>query len=232
MNLKRALAFLCGFAFAVSSIGVASAAVELGDLIENGDSISSGDKLFSDFTFTPTGDFDPETTINVIPIIDNDGNVGIRFQGGFSDLTGGDSSGFSISYLVTVLDPNLAITGITLQGNPTAILSGVGQFDLSLDGLPNTLSIYDNADAGETDLLDATTLEEPVTQLQVNVDFSATAGSVGGVTASFVDQTFAQSNVVPEFSAIGTWLTLMAGVFGCVLVSKLRRPAEEPVRKR
>ena len=52
-----------------------------------GATIVVGDKTFGGFTYTITGDMPAASLVNVIPITDNAGNFGIRFQGAFIDTT-------------------------------------------------------------------------------------------------------------------------------------------------
>ena len=216
-RLAASLAFATIFSLATS----AHSAVALSDLISNNDSFVSGGLVFSDFTFTTAGNVTPETEVNVDSVTDQDGNFGIRFQGGFADLQGGGSSGFTISYNVAFADPFMNITGAMLQGNPTAILSGVGSFTETFVGLGiDPLVVFDNANTGETDFIDSTSIIPPSNQLQVELDFFGEAGTPGGVTGSFVDQTFS-GGVVPEISSIATWGILMLAV-GCVCVLNRR----------
>ena len=215
------LAASFAFAAIVSFATSAHSAVALSDLISNNDTFISGGLVFSDFTFTTVGNVTPETEVNVDSVTDQDGNFGIRFQGGFSDLQGGGSSGFTISYNVAFVDPLMNITGAMLQGNPTAIISGLGSFTETFTGLGiDPLVIFDNADTGETDFIDSTSIIPPSNQLQVELDFFGEAGTPGGVTGSFVDQTFA-GGVVPEVSSAATWGVLMLAV-GCACVLNRR----------
>jgi hypothetical protein len=203
------------FSFAQSS----SAAVALSDLIAGNDSFASGDLVFDQFSFTGLGGINNSIDINVHAINGSDGSPGIRFQGGFSDLPGNGPSGFTISYVVTAAG---LIDHTTLLGNPIAILSGLGTMTSMLGG--DTLKIFDNADTGMTDLLVSADLSSPATSFAVQLDFLAEAGGVGGVTASFVDQTFSGGGVVPEISSLGTWLTLMMGGVGFCLFNYYRKP--------
>ena len=59
-------------------------AVLLSELVDDG-SITAGDKEFSDFTYASTNDMPDASGVNVIPIKDDAGNFGIRFQGAFID---------------------------------------------------------------------------------------------------------------------------------------------------
>ena len=61
----------------------------------------------------------------------------------------------------------------------------------------------------------------PSNQLQVELDFFGEAGTPGGVTGSFVDQTFSGGGVVPEISSVATWGVLMLAV-GCFCVLNRR----------
>lgn len=215
------LAASFAIAAVLSFTASAHSAVALFDLINNNESFVSGGLVFSDFTFTTAGDVTPETEVNVDSVTDQDGNFGIRFQGGFADLQGGGSSGFTIGYTVAFADPLMNITGAMLQGNPTAILNGIGSFTETFVGLGvDPLVVFDNANTGETDFIDSTSIIPPSNQLQVELDFFGEAGTPGGVTGSFVDQTFS-GGVVPEVSSIATWGFLML-VVGCVCILNRR----------
>ena len=75
-----------------------------------------GDKLFSDFVYSWINNMPTPANVNVVAI-SNGGNVGIRFQGSFSDLpdVGAQlASDASISFKVSVLDTDMKIAGAKL----------------------------------------------------------------------------------------------------------------------
>ncbi len=205
------------------------AATILGDeilldlLIEEELSITVGDKLFTDFGYASTGDMPSAAGVNVIPIMDTDGNFGIRFQGAFVDLASSpDGSDALITYKVSVLDDSMQIVGANLQGNP-ALLGDFGSISVVESFLPDVdtvvLEIFDDEFLG-LQMTDTTTLDDPTSMLLVQKDISAIAvgeQGEGTATLSFVDQTFIQ---VPEPTALGL---LSLGLAGLALAGTRRR---------
>jgi hypothetical protein len=173
------------------------------------------DKTFSDFEYTRTGDMPIAANINVTGIQDDDGNYGIRFQGGFMDLplsTPGPSDAL-IEYVVTAGD-NYLISDAHLAGNPN-VLGNVGSISVTETFLPlgqageYTMEIFDDENANIAQLMDVTFFDPPVKSLNVQKDILAVALANGqSVTLSFVDQTFSQV-IVPEPI---TLVSLVAGV--------------------
>lgn len=200
--------------------GVARGAiVPLSDLLEDGATIQSGDKIFSDFEFLKTGDMPGAENINVETIQAENGDYGIRFQGGFIDLPGGDASDVLVRFNVSVpVGSNLAIDGVTLSANP-AVFEGPGLASVTETFLPKVtdelMVIYDFGD-GTNKLLDSIQFNEAFTTLPVQKDVILfAAGETGSATMSFFDQTFSQ---VPEPSGI---LLTLCGLFG--LLSQRKR---------
>src|SRR2546427_7354512 len=89
-------------------VAPAAYAVPLSTLVSGGTK-TCGDKLFSDFYYSSTGDMPTPLYVNV-DCITVEGNLGLRFQGGFVDGPGGGSSDAVLSYIVTVTDPRFVIT--------------------------------------------------------------------------------------------------------------------------
>jgi len=162
-----------------------------------GHGILVGDKLFTGFGAVATGDMPGPGSINVIGIVDVGGNLGIRFQAFFSDQVGGGPSDVLITYHVHVTDPTLQITDAHLRGNPV-VSGGTGIFNVTetFTGLPNTMQIF-AVSPGATQSTDSTVFANPVTDLDVQKDIGAFAGT-GVPNDSFIDQTFSQTRHVPE----------------------------------
>jgi len=193
-----------------------------------GATIVVGDKTFGGFTYTTTGDMPAASLVNVVPITDDDGNFGIRFQGAFIDTTGAaGGSDALITYDVTA-GANRLISDAHLQGNPSR-LGQFGSISVTETFLPLgaagefTMRIYDDQNINPPKLVDSTIFTTPVKTLHVQKDIlglakvnqqSPTAPST--VTLSFVDQTFSQI-VVPEPA---TMALLFAGTFGFVLMRR------------
>ena len=100
----------------------------LTDVIAQG--IQVGDKLFDDFLFIPSG-----TQPTIVPNSDMiqvtgvfiNGDYGLKFNGGWS-AGGGQIAATSMTYSVTVLDPQMQIDGMELW------TSGVGVLGTDQDG--------------------------------------------------------------------------------------------------
>jgi hypothetical protein len=176
-----------------------------------------GDKTFTNFTYNFTGDMPIAANVNVIPITDDFGNFGIRFQGAFIDTTG-DPGGSDalITYTVTAAQ-GMLISDAHLQGNPS-LLGTQGSISVTETFLPLSqvppyqMKIYADQNLG-VKMTDQTAFT-PIQSLNVQKDILALAklpGSTGTpqtVTMSFVDQTFSQ---VPEASAV---TMALIGCFG------------------
>jgi hypothetical protein len=202
--------------------------VVLSTLVVPGATIVVGDKTFGGFTYTITGDMPPAPLVNVIPITDDAGNFGIRFQGAFIDTTGivGGSDAL-ITYNVTA-GANHLISDAHLEGNPTR-LGTLGSMSVVETFLPvgaqgqNTMKIYDDQNFPTPKLIDNTVFATPVKSLNVQKDILGLAkvnpNSPEGaqtVTLSFVDQTFSQI-IIPEPTTVAL---LFVGTFGFVLIGR------------
>jgi len=184
-----------------------------------------GDKTFGGFTYTITGDMPPAPLVNVIPITDDAGNFGIRFQGAFIDTTGvvGGSDAL-ITYNVTA-GANHLISDAHLEGNPSR-LGTLGSISVTETFLPLggngqfTMKIYDDQNINPPKLIDNTVFTTPVKTLNVQKDILGLAkigtGGTQTVTISFVDQTFSQI-VIPEPTTVGL---LFAGTLGFALIRR------------
>ncbi|MCA9216234.1 MAG: PEP-CTERM sorting domain-containing protein [Planctomycetales bacterium] len=199
------------------SIGRAEV-VPLSDLV-NGGTVQSGDKVFSNFTYLVTGDMPAAGDVNVETITDQDGKHGLRFQGGFTDVSGGSSSDAVITFDVSVAPGNgNLISGATLAANP-AVFNGEGLASITETFLPDVtddkLVVYDFG-GGDDKLLDSTVFANALATLHVQKDIILHAtGENAGVTLSFVDQTFEQ---VPEPAT----LSLLLGALGLIALRRRR----------
>ena len=180
---------------------VLDSGILLSELIANDGTITVGDKEFSDFSYAATGDAPPATGVNVFGIIDEIGNFGLRFQGGFFDAPGDGASDSLITYLITVTDPNNAIIGARMQGNTDIVGNGNGpSFATVTDTfLPQVtdenLTIFESRAEG-VDLDNSLFFGTSFTVLNAQKDILmfAADGDVA-TTVSFVDQTYYQ---IPE----------------------------------
>jgi hypothetical protein len=202
---------------AASSITL-GAPVVLSTLLDSG-SVQVGDKLFDQFSYSATGDMPSSSGVNVIEIVDGDGNFGIRFQGGFVDLFGGGPSDALITYRVTATDPLFLISDVRLSGNP-AVIGPEGE-ESGLIGVVETFLLDDpfielvifDIKPGSTQLVDGAFLTGPLRTLHVQKNILAFANVEGNAaTLSFVDQTFSQV-AVPEPSTISLLILGLAAMW-------------------
>ena len=204
------------------------AGVALSDLIMNNGSVISGDKLFDQFSYSYTGDMPSGNGVEILPV-QNNGQYGIRVFGGFDDLGGGGPSTATLGYRVTVLDPNLGITGGLLYGNPAVLKNGFFTIEASFASLPpsKSLMIYDKVPGG-TQLWDDVEFDSVYPSIEVQVNLTGdTTSATGAVTASFFDTAFTQG-VVPEPASLLIWMG-SALLFGIVAIVQRRRlPSVSP----
>jgi len=201
-----AAAMLLAAAPAVSLAGLVTTSSEnLATLIANGDSIQVGDKLFSNFAYSSTGNMPASSGVNVNPFTDASGNFGLGFQGAFLDAIGGGSSTASITYTVTVLDPNLQISDAHLSGNPAVLPdAGTGTMDVTeTSTAPGSLTIFDHNPGGNR-LTDSLVFGSTHPSLTVTTNIVGAAGT-GVATLSLIDETFSQTRVVPEPASLVLW---------------------------
>jgi len=205
----------------------AQGAVKLSELINNGGLIIHGDKQFDRFSYSFTGEMPAPELVNVVPIMDLDENLGIQFQGSFTDLFSSQGgSDALIRYRVTVLDPARRITDAHLFGNPellgdTGSISVTETFAFDVTG-EYQMSIFEDETAGSRNA--ASTVFEPRSILQVTKDISAIAGPTGTVTLSFIDQTFSQIDIpIPEASGVSLMLIGLGCLAGMRFVRRHRR---------
>ena len=209
------------FSFAASSFAatiVLGPSIPLSDLLAPSAFIEVGDKKFTDFTYAFTGNVPSATGVNVIPIQDMAGNWGIRFQGGFLDLPGGNSSDALITFNVTATDLTMLISDVHLAANVAVAGTGVSAVvETFLPSFPNS-SLLVLATPGSTILTDSIIFDTPVRTLPVQKDIILFAEGAGSAALlSFVDQTFSQvpdpnQNEIAEPATIS-----MVGLLGMFL---------------
>jgi hypothetical protein len=225
------LLLMTGFSPWIASCAAATiigTPVALSTLVVPGGSIVVGDKTFTKFTYSITGDMPPAPLVNVIPITDNAGNFGIRFQGAFIDTTGAaGGSDALITYDVTA-GANHLISDAHLEGNPSR-LGPLGSMSVTETFLPLgangqfTMKIYDDQNVTPPKLIDNTVFPIPVKTLSVQKDILGLAkvspqspDLPQTVTLSFVDQSFSQITI-PEPTTLGL---LFAGTLGFALMRR------------
>ena len=182
-----------------------------------------GDKKFTQFGYTFTGEMPDAAGVNVVPILDDLGNYGIRFQGFFTDLASSQGgSDVTITYKVEVTDPRRVITDAHLQGNPTLGngtqgrhgLAQVVETFLPIGELGEYTMVISDDEALPTPVLTAWTyFNPPVKMLSVQKDIGvlAVAGNPSP-SISFIDQTYSQN--IPEPATVALAVIGMIALSG------------------
>jgi len=218
-----------GVGWAAQGVTIMTSAVTLDSLLTPGATVVVGDKVFSDFGYLATGDMPTALLVNVQGILSDVGNLGLRFQGGFQDHTGGGASDALITYTVTSLGGR--ITDAHLDSN----LNILGNLDTTAYGTITETFVPDDPTVHVTNfhfnpvpvlLHDQVVWGPPgYTHLHVQKDILLDAGpnSIfnGVANMSFVDQTYSQ---VPAPAAVWGG-ALLAGVG--VLLRRWKRSSPE-----
>ena len=154
-------------------------------------------------TYTGTGQMPLAANVNVAPVTDSLGNVGIRFTGGFTDAPDAgiqQASDAVITYKVSSLTGLLS--GVRLAGDPlvaggTGVMSVTETFQAGI-APPQQIDIHSVVNPGVNDLklYDSATFSPTQSIEVVNKGILAYNGG-GFPTLSYIDQTFAQQ-AVPE----------------------------------
>ena len=200
-SARSALIFAAPAAYAAS--------VTLGSLIADGGTITDGDKVFSDFSYVPTGTAPSADDIAVIPFTNGAGEYGIQFSGSFlaSGAANGDAT---ISYVVTVNNPLWRIDDATAFSIGSALNGGFWDVSETLFAGTNaigTLTTFNDSNDG-SQLSDHTTFD-PVTSILVVKDVGF-HGNGGVADLSVLDQNFSQV-MIPEPA---TWVMMALGFAG------------------
>lgn len=176
-----------------------------------------GDLVFDNFEYAWTGQMPSPAGINVLPIVDDNGYPGLRFQGGFVDDAGGDASDSLITFTVTstgalISDAHLAANPDLFGGTPGTGLAAVTETFLP-EITDDSITTYDNGSIEQ--LSDLIVFDTPQQSVNVQKDILLMSAENGaGAGLSFVDQTF---SLVPEPSA-------QFGLLGAVIgLATLRR---------
>jgi len=228
--LGMVLVILAAGAATCSAATIIGQPVLLSSLLGGG-SIVSGDKTFDAFTYLPTGDMPPATSVNVVAIQDDLGNFGIRIQGNFLDIAASAGGSDALVTFNVTAGPNRLISDVHMQGNPVLLgtfgsVSVVETFlPFCADPVACVLKIYNDNSLSPPGVLTASTiLPTPTKTLPVQKDIAAYAlanpqnpsGQGQTATLSFVDQTFSQI-VIPEPA---TAALVLAGALGLLLVRR------------
>jgi hypothetical protein len=185
----------------------AQATVTLASLIADGGTITDGDKVFSDFSYTPSGDAPPAADIAVIPFTNGAGEYGIQFSNSFT-AAGTDFGDAALSYVVTVNNSHWRIDDATAFSVGTAINGGFWDVSETLFAGTSAIGTLTTFDGIGSQFSDHTTFD-PVSSILVIKDISF-HGNGGLADLSVLDQNFSQT-AVPEPS---TWAMMLLGFVG------------------
>ncbi len=168
----------------------------LSTLMTPGETIQVGDLLFSNFSYSPTGDMPDPSAINVNPYTSISGDAGLNFQGSFVDFLGASGSDGVIGYTVATLTPGDLITSAALSGVPT-VLGGSGVVSVTESFQPTNFS----------DTLSIFSISPGSTQNTANVTFASGYSSLDvqdAVLAYSVSGTAGLSFFTPTFHTSAT----------------------------
>lgn len=224
LALSLAAMFACTAAYA-APVGVTdnngNGKIDLADVIASGNGFVIGDKLFSHFSYTPSGSNSPaasDISVDVSPG-STDQDESIRFGFGWFSINGINMDS-RIDYEVSVLDPSAAIDGVDLLFNGLASGSAEAVVSETIQTLDGTflgqIGVTTNPHAPANVL----PLIPPQRAILVDKDIQlfslpkATSTSPNNFSSiSFVDNSYHQT--VPE--------PVSAGVLGISCLALMRR---------
>jgi hypothetical protein len=236
MRKLRVLLAFAFFAFSVARVDAES--ILLMDLIDGDGSIVHGDKLFDNFGLEVVDTIGlgfPAIGTIVVEGITRNGEHGLRFTGSLSATgqpEGPSGFGIVLNYSVTSLDPKFLIHDLTIASGVTVQNGGVLLTEQAFG--PDSLLLADaSASAGGvfptdpsvTEIIDHQEFGGDVSSIDVRSAFSLFGARTqfcspcGSASISYIDQTFSQTQVVPE---PGTFVLLCIG-FAAVRCARLRR---------
>jgi hypothetical protein len=183
-----------------------------------------GDKLFSNFIYSYANNMPSPGNVNVVAITDGT-NIGIRFQGSFVDLPGGEPSDAGISFKVSVLDTERSISGAKLASaifldpsTPGSFGSVDESFVHNTPGIDDILHTFNSTfGAGGKQFEDSTVFANGYSELNVQKNIHANAAelAIQPVRMTLIDQLFPQGGpVIPEPSSVALLIgsVVLAGV--------------------
>jgi hypothetical protein len=211
--LLLSLLLVCAFAAPAS-------AIPLSDLLEAdnpGAFIDSDGLRFSNFVYSATGDMPSAMDVNIIPIMDPDGNYGIRIQGAFVDTKTNGFSDAGLSFKVEVIEGAL-ITDAHLYGDPNVIPDkDDGAFVTVTETIGNQqMDIYAFGDPELGSKFSDWVYFEPTSELALVLKDILAGAKSGLAQITIIDQTFSR---VPE---PGTLLLIGFGLSGLLVAGRRR----------
>lgn len=201
-----------------------STSIKLSELIDGDptDGIIVGDKNMSGFVYSQIGDMPDPEDINVLGFKDQDGNWGLSFHAAFLDLPGGGISDAVIRFVVNIdptalqqgwriTDAHLFLNGVGVGSPDSGFFVDETFAEDSNKTLNAHVSTFPN---GTTQLSDSVIFDSPLTSLHVTKDILAIASSASGqpARATVIDQSFSQTNIIPEPTSLVLMLVGLAGL--------------------
>jgi hypothetical protein len=211
MKIKHAI----GGTIAAGLIGLATAAHAVPISNGAGAVITVGDKQFSNFTCTANGGLISCGGITATGIIVG-GLFGIEFTGAFQAIGGPTTEDVKLGYDVNVVGSTALITDINMFSNIAVIsqlaVGSITETVTDLDEAGVLAQIFVSQPPPLSNLSAHADLLTPEDGIHVDKDILLTAlNAAGNVTASFVDQTFSQTQV-PEPASIALLGTALIGL--------------------
>ena len=201
--------------------------ITLAELIATNGTITQGDKFFSEFSLTMTAQGPNTAPADASGIkvkgITSGGLNGLEFSGGM--FAGVDSSlDLILSYKVTVLDPNLALSDIHLLFNGSTTGTGFTNITETVIA-PDGFTVIGQATVTNPpkNLDETINLDQLVVSAFIKKDIFLFGGDDGTATITFVDQLFSQDQRPPQNIPEPASILLLGSGFGAIWARVRRR---------
>jgi len=186
-------------------------------------SIQVGDKIFSDFTYSPSGDMPAASLVNVVTQNPApNGLIGLLFTGPFQDKVGGGASDAALSYKVTIASGSaFSILGADLDTvmsvvGPGATGSVTDGFIFNQPPILGTIVTHGTSNSASVIFSD----EYKTLQVQKDILLDAGNDASGIATVSMIYQTYVQ---VPDVGAPEPASLALLGLGALGLLTRRRR---------